>query len=74
MDLDPKGFSQNEGMSNHAVVAFVHKDCPISDRMCFGIATGFGGVPVNICQHFKDESTAEVPKAECAYEQTQSGA
>ena len=67
MILDPKGFSQNEGLSNHAVVALVHKDCPVGGRMCFGVATGFGGVPVNICEHFKDESTVETPKADCTW-------
>ena len=50
MNLDPKGFAPNEPLSNHAVQAFVHKDCPLSPRMCFGIATGFGGEPINICE------------------------
>ena len=67
MILDPQGFAPNEPLSNHAVQAFVHKDCPLSPRMCFGIATGFGGVPINICEYFKDESTAKLPKAECTY-------
>jgi len=66
MNLDPKKFKRDESKSNHAVAAVVHEDCPIN-RMCFGIATGFGGVPVNICEYFKDESTDEAPKAECTY-------
>ena len=73
MLLDPGGFKPNEAMSNHAVVAFVHKDCPIN-RMCFGVATGFGGVPINVCEHFKDESTAEIPRAQCLYQNPGEGA
>ena len=66
MNLDPKGFAPNEPLSNHAVQAFVHKDCPLSNRMCFGIATDSAGAD-QCLRVFKDESTAEVPKAECTY-------
>lgn len=64
MKLDPKLFARDESKSNHAVAALVYPGCPLG-KMCFGIATGFGGVPVNICEHLKDESTAETPNANC---------
>lgn len=52
MKLDPKKFIPNEDFSNHAVQGFSHPDCPIK-KGCFGIATGFGGAFLPICEHFK---------------------
>ncbi len=60
MKLDPKKFIPDEDFSNHAVQGFSHPDCPIK-KGCFGIATGFGGVPVRICEYCKSTDTT----AEC---------
>ncbi len=68
MDLNHKKFFQDESKSNPMAVAMSYPDCPLPEkRPCFWIVTGFGGVPGEVCPHFKDESTAEVLKAECTY-------
>jgi len=73
MNIDIAKLKQDESVSNPMAVGFRYPDCPIN-RTCFHVAVGFG-TPLEVCPHFKDESTVEVPKAECTYEaSTQSGA
>jgi hypothetical protein len=66
MNIDPDKLKQDESVSNPMAVGFRYADCPIS-RTCFHVVVGFG-TQVEVCPHFKDESTAETPKAECTYE------
>lgn len=60
MKLDKEKFKENEAKSNHAVVAMEYADCPIQ-KICFGIATGFGGAPTGLCEHL------DFKEGECTY-------
>lgn len=51
MKLTEANLIQDEALSNHAVVAIRCTACPLSEpRMCFGIATGFGGGIIGKCE------------------------
>lgn len=51
MKLDQANMAQDETLSNHAVVALRCNACPLqTHRMCFGIATGFGGGVTGKCE------------------------
>jgi len=67
MLLDKDKMVADEKFSNHAVQGFSYQDCPrpVKDVGCFGIATGFGGVPVVMCDCLNLET------GECNYEATE---
>lgn len=52
MKLTEPNMVQDESLSNHAVLALRCSTCPLpAPRMCFGIATGFGGGVTGKCEH-----------------------
>ena len=61
MKLDQEKFTENEAKSNHAAVGMEYADCPIQ-KICFAIATGFGGAAVGMCEHL------DFKEGECKYE------
>ena len=57
MKLDEKKFFPSEEHSNHAVQAFATGECPKDPKgACCGIATGFGGAMVKLCESFDEEN------------------
>lgn len=68
MNIDTSKLKKDESVSNPMAVGFRYDDCPIN-RTCFHVVVEFG-TSTEVCPHFKDESTAETPKAECTYSAT----
>lgn len=59
MKLDPNKFVPDEEFSSHYVQGYSYPDCPIK-KGCFGIATGFGGGFMKMCDYLKyDNETVE---------------
>lgn len=70
MKLTETNMAQDESLSTHAVVAMRCKECPLpAPRMCFGIATGFGGRVIGECEFLGPDDN----DPECTHPEAQEG-
>lgn len=61
MKLTDANIVPDESLSNHAVQALRCTACPLPvARMCFGVATGFGGGVVGKCEHLMEPSGVDL--------------